>query len=90
MKDSQEERDVLKLRNQPVAKIMFVCMLLRNAYVTMNGSQVSEYLISLPPSFEHWVSQGPSARTIPNNSIFSNDCIYDSDDDSSEDEEEFY
>ena len=56
---------MLKLRNQPVAKIMFVCMLLRNAYVTMNGSQVSEYLISLPPSFEHWVSQGPSARPLP-------------------------
>jgi len=82
-------KHVLKLRNQPVAKIMFVCMLLRNAYVTMNGSQVSEYLISLPPSFEHWVSQGPSARPLPNNSIFSNDFIYDSDDDSSEDEDEF-
>jgi hypothetical protein len=47
-------KHVLKLHNQPVAKIMFVCMLLRNAYVTMNGSQVSEYLISLPQSFEHW------------------------------------
>ena len=35
---------VLKLRNQPVAKIVFVCLLLRNVYFTIHGSQVSTYM----------------------------------------------
>ena len=48
---------------------MFVCLLLRNAYVTMHGSQIPEYLVLKPPSFEEWTSQGPRARPMPNNSI---------------------
>ena len=35
---------VLQLRKQPVAKIFFVCQFLCNVYVTMDGSQVAEYL----------------------------------------------
>ena len=58
-------RHILKLRNQPVGKIVFVCMLLRNAHVTMNGNQAGEYFICHPPTFEHWVSQGPQAHPLP-------------------------
>ena len=58
-------RHCLKLRNQPLGKIILVCMLLRNAYVAMNGSQTCEYFICEPPSFEHWISQGPHAKPLP-------------------------
>ena len=64
-------RHVLQLRSQPIGKIVFVCMLLRNAYVTMYGSQTTEYFLLLPPTFENWLEQGPRAHIIPNNSIFS-------------------
>ena len=57
-------KNVLQLRGQPLAKIMFICLLLRNAYVTLNGSQVSEYLVMMPPSFEEWTSQGPQVGTM--------------------------
>ena len=57
-------KNVLQLRSQPVAKIMFICLLLRNAYVTLNGSQVSEYLVMMPPSFEEWTSQGHQVGTM--------------------------
>ena len=58
-------RHCLQLRNQPLGKIFFVCMLLRNAHVTLNGSQTSEYFTLEPPSLEHWLSQGPRAQPIP-------------------------
>ena len=64
-------RHVLQLRKQPIAKIFFVCMLLRNALVTMHGSQSVEYFVCLPPSFEEWCSQGPSAHPLPSNNIWS-------------------
>jgi hypothetical protein len=60
---------VLKLRQQPIAKIVFVCMLLRNAYVCLNGCQSTEYFCMLPPTLEHWLSQGPKAKVLPNNSM---------------------
>jgi len=64
-------KHVLKLRNQPVGKIVFVCMLLRNAHCSMNASQTSEYFSLKPPSFEDWVSAGPRAYPIPeDNPIF--------------------
>jgi len=64
-------KHVLKLRNQPVGIIVFVCMLLRSAYCSMNASQTSEYFSLKPPSFEDWVSAGPRAYPIPeDNSIF--------------------
>ena len=63
-------RHVLKIRKQPVAKIVFVCMLLRNAHVTMCGGQGGEFLDMAPPTFEEWVSQGPSAHSIPLNCFF--------------------
>lgn len=77
-------RHVMKLRQQPVAKIMFVCMLLRNAYVTMNACQTAEYLDILPPTLEQWLSQGLRAHPLPSNCVFSDDYeqpVYDSEDD---------
>ena len=62
--------EVLQVRKQPIAKIVFVCMLLRNAYVTMNGGQVGEYLNMMPPTLEEWLAQGPQAHPIPLNSCF--------------------
>ena len=64
-------KHALQLRKQPLAKIFFVCMLLRNAHLTMNGSQANPYFVMLPPTFEDWVSQGPNARPIPTNCSFS-------------------
>jgi hypothetical protein len=55
----------LKIRNQPLGKIFFVCMLLRNAHVTLNGNQAGAYFICHPPSLNHWLSQGPKARPLP-------------------------
>jgi len=73
----------LKLRQQPVAKIMFACFLLRNTYVSIHASQISEYMVMQPPPFEHWTAQGPRARPIPDNSIFSENYVNsDADDDS--------
>jgi hypothetical protein len=63
-----------------------VAMILKNAYVTMNANQTSEYFVARPPSFEEWTSQGPRARPIPQDSIFHPDYVNDSDVDSSSDE----
>jgi hypothetical protein len=52
----------LKLRNQPIGKIFFTCMLLTNAYVCLNGNQTSEYFLVEPPTLQDWLSQGPAAR----------------------------
>ena len=68
---------VMQLRKQPVAKIMFICMLLRNAYVTLCGSQISDFFTMAPPTLEEWLSQGPAARPIPDNSIFSPNYVAD-------------
>ena len=64
-------KHVLKIYGQPVGKIVFVCMLLRNAHITIRASQVSEYFNMLPPTLEEWLSQGPRAHPIPVDSIFS-------------------
>jgi hypothetical protein len=56
---------MLKMQSQPIAKIILVAMILRNAHNTMNGSQTSLYFGLNPPSFEEWVSQGPRAHPIP-------------------------
>ena len=72
---------VLKVRKQPVAKIIFIAMLLKNAYVTMNANQTAEYYMMEPPTLEHWLSQGPRARPIPDDSPFSPNYTGDSDDD---------
>ena len=58
-------KHALKIRNQPLGKIFFVCMLLRNAHVTLNGNQTCDYFICHPPNLEHWLSQGPKARPLP-------------------------
>ena len=61
-----------------------VAMILKNAYVSMNANQSSEYFIAKPPSFEEWTSQGPCARHIPLDSIFHPNYVNDSDVDSSD------
>ena len=58
-------KHALKIRNQPLGKIFFVCMLLRNAHVTLNGNQTCDYFICHPPSLEHWLSQGLRAKPLP-------------------------
>ena len=52
--------------------------------MTLNGSQVSEYLVMMPPSFEEWTSQGPQARPLPSNSNFSRNYVYEDDSDEEE------
>ena len=58
-------RHCLKLRKQPLGKIFLVCILLRNAHVTMNGNQAAEYFVCEPPTFEDWINQGPRAHPLP-------------------------
>ena len=77
----------LKIRQQPLGKIIFVSMLLRNAFITLCGSQILEYLDILPPSLENWTSQGPRARPIPQNSCFHPDFVVDDDDDDVDDDD---
>ena len=57
-------KHALKIKNQPLAKIVIVCMLLRNALNAMYGSQTSVYFNLLPPSFEEWICQGIQGRPI--------------------------
>lgn len=52
-------KKVLKMQLMPVKNIYLTALVLRNAYVTMNGGTTPEYFNLLPPSFEVWVSQGP-------------------------------
>ena len=63
-------RHALKIKNQPLAKIVITCMILRNALNTIYGSQTSVYFNILPPTFEEWVHQGKQARPIPTDSLF--------------------
>jgi hypothetical protein len=66
-------RNVLKLRNQPVAKIMFVCFLLKNIYTTFYACQTAVHFFLQSPTFEDYIAQGPKAHPIPNDIIFSNE-----------------
>ena len=54
-------KHVLKIKNQPLAKIVIVCHLLRNAMNIMYGSQTSLYFN---------LSQGKQGRPIPADSLF--------------------
>jgi hypothetical protein len=55
-------RHALKIREQPVAKIFFICMLLTDAYVCLHGNQTQEHFLLLPPTLQEWTRQGPAAR----------------------------
>jgi len=77
-------KHVLQLRKQPVAKIFFVCLLLRNIYVSLHGSQTSDYFTMTPPTLEEWTSQGRQAHPIPDNNIFSENFNPEDDDDENE------
>ena len=74
-------------------KIFFICLLLRNIYVTLHGSQASNYFTMAPPTLEEFSSQRISAHLIPPTNIFSEH--YEAEDgeeidydDSSDDDEE--
>jgi hypothetical protein len=63
---------VFKLRkNQPVAKIIFVCFLLKNIHTTFYACQIAAHFLCQPPTFEDYISQGPKAHPIPEDIIFS-------------------
>lgn len=48
-----------------VGEMYFVAMILRNAYVCMNGCETSDYFDILPPEFEDWIEEGPLASRYP-------------------------
>jgi nuclease HARBI1 len=50
----------LKMQLMPVKNIYLTAMILRNAYVTMNGGTTSEYFNLIPPTFETWCRGGPA------------------------------
>ena len=54
-----------KLCQQPVAKIILVCMLLQNILCTIQQSQVSYHFICPAPDFDDCISQGPKGRPLP-------------------------
>jgi len=60
----------------------------RNLHVTMYANQAAGYFLRMPPDLEHYLGQGPAARPIPADIIFSNDFLPQEQSDSSEDEEE--
>jgi hypothetical protein len=64
-------RHCLKMKRQPLAKIFFVALLLRNAHCCFYGCEAAGYFNFLPPTFDDWISQGPTARPIPADSVFS-------------------
>ena len=49
----------LKLIHSNVIPSIICAFILRNAHGTLNGNITSEYFDSIPPSLEHWTSQGP-------------------------------
>lgn len=53
-------KKMLKMQLMPVKNIYLTAMILRNAYVTMNGGITAEYFNLIPPTFEIWTSQGPA------------------------------
>lgn len=61
----------LKLKNQPIAKMMLVCFILKNVLTTFYGCQTAEYFQCMPPTFDDYISQGPRAHPIPPDIIFS-------------------
>jgi hypothetical protein len=52
-------KKILRLRKMPVGDMYLVAMILRNAYVTMFGSNTSSFFEMIPPTLEEWTSQGP-------------------------------
>ncbi len=50
---------VLKIRKMPVAKMYITAMIMRNAYVTINGCETTKYFNCVAPTLECWLAQGP-------------------------------
>jgi DDE superfamily endonuclease len=53
-------KKILKMQLMPVKNIYLTAVVLRNAYVTMNGGTTAEYFNLIPPTFEVWTSNGPA------------------------------
>lgn len=49
----------LKIQQMQVKNIYLTAMILRNAFVTINGGITAEYFKLVPPTFGTWTSQGP-------------------------------
>ena len=49
----------LKIRQMRVKNIYLSALILRNAYVTMNGGTTPEYFDLIPPTFSVWTNAGP-------------------------------
>lgn len=58
-------KKMLKMRSMPVGNMCLTAMILRNAHVTMNGCNTSEYFQCLPPTFEEWIKEGPRYCPLP-------------------------
>lgn len=54
----------LKLLKSPIGVVCVCAMILRNAYVTMNGNITSTYFNYQPPTLEDWTSRGPRNANI--------------------------
>ena len=52
-------KKVVELRSMHVGQICLAAMVLRNAHITMNGSNTCEYFACPPPSFDEWIKYGP-------------------------------
>lgn len=71
-----------------MAKIVFVCFLLKNIYATLYANITSNYFLLLPPEFEDYIGQGPQAKPIPEDSLFNDNYIYAHDADDSDDDDD--
>jgi hypothetical protein len=52
----------LKLKKSPITQIIFVALIIRNAFVCLNGSQVSDFFNCAPPSLVNYTAQGPAMQ----------------------------
>lgn len=50
-----DRKKSLKLKQNQVGKIFIVAAIVHNAYVTMNGNEITAYFETMPPDFEDWV-----------------------------------
>ena len=52
-------KNVLRMKNMPIAEYFLSAMILYNALVSMHGNAATLYFNLNPPTFEDWISQGP-------------------------------
>ena len=54
----------LRLKENNVAMNSLACIIIHNAWVTMNHGITSNFFACDPPAFEDWVSAGPRAAVV--------------------------